>query len=413
MSDISTGGVIACHDCDHLHRYEPIPAGARADCRYCGALLYRNVPGSLDRAIALYLTALVLFFIANCFPFLSLKLGGRVVDNILLSGGWAMYEHGMPELGVLIFLTSIAFPFSVIAGMLYLLIPVRLGIAPPGIGFVYRLVNAVSPWSLVGVFMLGVLIAIVKLQDLATVITGTALYAVGALMLAYSAARASFEPRTFWEAVPMPLRQAARASGTAVVSCHVCGLLVAAPVAHDTRCRRCHAPVHRRKPDSIERTWALLFSAAILLVPANAYPVMTVIRFGQGEPNTIYSGIVHLIESGMWGLALIVFVASIVVPLLKLIVLSYLLWSIQTGSAWRPRDRTALYRLTESVGSWSMVDVFLVGLLSALVSLDALSTIRPGIGASFFASVVVITMFAAHTFDPRLIWDQLRARGAD
>jgi paraquat-inducible protein A len=253
----------------------------------------------------------------------------------------------------------------------------------------------------------------VKLQDLATVITGTALYAVGALMLAYSAARASFEPRTFWEAVPMPLRQAARASGTAVVSCHVCGLLVAAPVAHDTRCRRCHAPVHRRKPDSIERTWALLFSAAILLVPANAYPVMTVIRFGQGEPNTIYSGIVHLIESGMWGLALIVFVASIVVPLLKLIVLSYLLWSIQTGSAWRPRDRTALYRLTESVGSWSMVDVFLVGLLSALVSLDALSTIRPGIGASFFASVVVITMFAAHTFDPRLIWDQLRARGAD
>ena len=107
----------------------------------------------------------------------------------------------------------------------------------------------------------------------------------------------------------------------------------------------------------------------------------------------------------MWPLAMIVFIASIVVPVLKLIVLSYLLWSIQRRSNWRPRDRTQLYRVTELVGAWSMVDIFLVGLLSALVSMGALSTILPGIGATFFAGVVVLTMFAAQSFDPRLIWD--------
>ena len=147
-----------------------------------------------------------------------------------------------------------------------------------------------------------------------------------------------------------------------------------------------------------------------MLIPANVYPVMTVIRFGQGEPNTILSGVLHLIESGMWGLAMIVFVASIVVPVMKLIILCYLLISVKKKSLWRPRDRTILYRVTEIVGAWSMVDIYLVGLLSSLVSLDALSTIRPGIGAIFFASVVVITMFAAHSFDPRLIWDQIKEK---
>ena len=115
-----------------------------------------------------------------------------------------------------------------------------------------------------------------------------------------------------------------------------------------------------------------------------------------------------LIEAGMWGLAMIVFVASIVVPVLKLGILAFLCISVHMQSIWRPRDRTILYRVTEVVGAWSMVDIYLVGLLSALVSLGSLSTVRPGIGAIFFAAVVIITMFAAQSFDPRLIWDNVR-----
>ncbi len=411
MANNLAGEIIACHECDHFYFYELIPAGAKAKCQQCGSLLYRHIPDSLNRSLALYFTALILFLIANAFPFLSLELGGRVVENILFSSGWAMYELGMGELGVLIILTSILFPFIVITGMLYLLIPARMGTAAPFMAQVYRIVNSIGPWSLVGVFMLGVLIAIVKLQDLANVITGPSLIALALLLVVYTAARASFDPHDLWSSTKH------KSSGIShddiasrkILNCHTCGFLSLHTGELQT-CHRCTSSLHYRKHNSIEATWALLASAFVLLVPANVYPVMTVIRFGQGEPSTILSGVLHLIESGMWGLAMIVFVASIVVPVMKLTILFFLLISVHKKSIWRPRDRTLLYRVTEMVGAWSMVDIFLIGLLSSLVRLDSLSTIRPGIGAIFFAGVVVITMFAAHSFDPRLIWDNIKEK---
>jgi paraquat-inducible protein A len=411
MAESLVGEIIACHECDHLHHYELIPVGAKANCLHCGNLLYRHVPDSLTRSLALYLTALILFIIANTFPFLSLELGGRVVENILFSSGWAMYEMGMGELGILIFITSILFPFIVIVGMLYLLIPATLGRVAPRMGQVYRLVNALLPWSLVGVFMLGVLIGIVKLQDLANVIYGPALIALALLLVVYTSARASFNPHELWLLTGHPSLDLINdgAQDKKILNCHTCGFL-SFETDHHQHCIRCDSPLHHRINNSIETTWALLLAAVVLLIPANLYPVMTVIRFGQGEPNTIMSGVLHLIESGMWGLAMIVFVASIVVPVMKLMILTFLLISVQNKSNWRPRDRTLLYRVTEVVGAWSMVDIFLVGLLSALVSLDALSTIRPGIGAVFFAGAVVITMFAAQSFDSRLIWDNVKEK---
>jgi len=402
MVNNHVGEIIACHECEHLYSYEAIEPGAKANCLHCGALLYRNIPNSLERSVALYITALILFVVANCFPFLSLKLGGRVEENILVSGGWALYQIGMGELGLLVFLTSVGFPFITIAGMLYLIIPIRMGYTPAGLGPVYRMVNAITPWSLVSVFMLGVLIAFVKLQDIAEVLAGTSAYALAGLLVVYTAARVNFDPAILWSR--SKFRQPDISSATRIINCHTCSLLTDADAGYHT-CPRCGTPLHHRIRNSIERTWALLFSAAILLIPANVYPVMTVIRFGQGAPDTIMSGIMHLIEDGMWGLAMIVFIASIIVPIIKLIVLSFLLISIQKKWSWRPRDRTLLYRVTEVIGAWSMVDIFLVGLLTALVSLDALSTIRPGVGANFFAGVVILTMFAAHSFDPRLIWD--------
>ncbi|MEE8234385.1 MAG: paraquat-inducible protein A, partial [Gammaproteobacteria bacterium] len=182
MADSLVGELIACYECDKLYRYEAIPAGSKANCYHCGALLYRHIPNSLDRSLALYLSALILFIIANVFPFLSLELGGRVVENILLSGAWNLYQQGMGDLGLLIFFTSFTFPLFVILGMLYLLVPIRFGFVPPVMGLVYRVVKAIIPWSLVGVFMLAVLIAIVKLQDLANVITGPALISFSALL---------------------------------------------------------------------------------------------------------------------------------------------------------------------------------------------------------------------------------------
>ena len=144
----------------------------------------------------------------------------------------------------------------------------------------------------------------------------------------------------------------------------------------------------------------------ILYVPANLFPVLTVVSFGSGDPDTIISGVIHLLQSGMWPLALLVFFASITVPLLKLMSLAVLLVTTQRGSRWRLADRTTLYRVIEMVGRWSMIDIFMLSILVALVRFGVIASITPGIGSVSFAAVVVITMVAAMSFDPRLMWDR-------
>ena len=198
------------------------------------------------------------------------------------------------------------------------------------------------------------------------------------------------------------------ARGSSQISCHSCHLLcrIRVPQKDGTlTCPRCGATMHQRKPNSIKRTWALVLAACIFYIPANLLPVTTVISFGKAQADTIMSGVIYFIGSGMWPIALVIFVASILVPILKLIILTFLLISVQRKSTWRAKDRTRLYRITEVVGRWSMVDIYVVTILVALVNLGSLATIKAGPGAAFFAAVVVITMFAAMSFDPRLIWD--------
>ena len=197
------------------------------------------------------------------------------------------------------------------------------------------------------------------------------------------------------------------AASAALAACHACTRLVPVPIpARRIRCPRCGAPVHGRKPNSVARSWALLIGALILYFPANYFPIMTVVRFGRGTPDTIVSGVVHLAEAGEWPIAVLVFFASVLVPVVKIAVLAFLLLSVQGGSAWRPRERTTLYRITESIGRWSMIDIFMISILVGLVKLGAVATIEVGVGATSFAAVIVLTMLAAMSFDCRLIWDR-------
>lgn len=198
------------------------------------------------------------------------------------------------------------------------------------------------------------------------------------------------------------------ASGCA--TCHECGRLSRLPLqgfghGYEMVCPRCGSPLHFRKRNSLQRTWAFVIAAAICYVPANVFPVMTVISLGQAQSDTILSGAIYLLTHGMWPLALIVFIASITVPIAKVVALVSLLISVQRRSSWRPADRTRLYRITEAIGRWSMVDIYVVTILVALVRLGNLATIEAGWGAVFFGAVVVLTMIAAESFDPRLIWD--------
>jgi paraquat-inducible protein A len=196
-----------------------------------------------------------------------------------------------------------------------------------------------------------------------------------------------------------------------LATCRSCGLLVRAPSvggAPASTCPRCGTAVTPRKPNSLGRTTAYLIAAAVLFVPANTLPVMTTRSMAKLQPDTILSGVVVLWKDGSWPLALLVFVASIVVPGLKILALTLLVVTTARRSRWRPAERTRLYRLLELVGRWSMLDVFVMALLAALVH-SPIAGVQINPGAVAFAAVVVLTMFASASFDPRLIWD----RGGD
>jgi paraquat-inducible protein A len=198
------------------------------------------------------------------------------------------------------------------------------------------------------------------------------------------------------------------AGARGLVSCHTCGLVSRLPAAGSAvRCPRCGAGLHARIPRSVSRSWAFLVAAILLYLPANLVPIMHVTSLGRTRSDTILSGVDFLLLQGMWPLALIVFVASVLIPVTKIVILIYLLVSVQLRSARRPLDRVRLYRFTEFVGRWSMVDVFVVTVLVALVHLGKVAEVEARAGALFFGAVVVMTMLAARTFDPRLIWDNV------
>jgi paraquat-inducible protein A len=189
------------------------------------------------------------------------------------------------------------------------------------------------------------------------------------------------------------------------LSCHSCGLLVARAVA-EPRCRRCGAALHARHENSLTRTWALLLAGMILYVPANLIPITLTTALGKTEGDTIIQGVIYFMMSGDWPIALVIFTASILVPMLKMIALTYLLVSVQRHSGKRALQKTKIYRAVEFVGRWSMIDVFVVTIMVALVQLGAVASIEAGDGAIFFCAVVILTMLAAGSFDPRLIWDE-------
>lgn len=189
---------IACHDCDLLQTLPALREGASAHCCRCDALLYKRKRDPLNRSLAFALTGLILFVIANVFPFLSLNAQGQIQDSTLISGSIALWQDDRPMLAVLVALTTIVFPFLDLAGMLYILLPLRFGWRPPKLKALFRLLQSTQPWGMLEVFMLAVLVAAVKLGDLASVIPGVAIYAFALLIFVLAALTASMDPHLIW-----------------------------------------------------------------------------------------------------------------------------------------------------------------------------------------------------------------------
>ena len=412
-SEVTRPRLHECRGCGLLQRVPALAPGVAAVCNRCGTTIHQARRHPLEHSLALTTAALVLLVVLFTATLMSVQTAGIAHQAGLFSGPEELVRRGMTALAAVVVFVTAAAPFGKLVGTLYVLVGLRLARPPRHLRRVFVFVERLTPWSMVEVFVFGVFVAYVKLGDVVTINLGAGVFALFALTFIMVWADGALDRMAVWDALDRsPLSDAlVRAPGRRV-GCEACGLVSVATHGHG-RCRRCDSPLHPRKPNSIARTWALVIAAAILYIPANIYPVLTVVQLGAGEPSTILGGVRELISSRMYPLAALVFFASILVPLLKLVGLSVMLTATQTGREGWLRDRTRLYHVVRWIGRWSMIDIFMEALLGALVRFGNVITIEPGIGAVAFCGVVILTMLAAETFDPRLMWDAaLRNRPA-
>ncbi|HYZ22025.1 MAG TPA: PqiA/YebS family transporter subunit [Rhodopila sp.] len=409
-------------DCGQIQILPAMPPESRAACLRCDAVLRHTRRDPLRLPLALNLSALLLFLLGATMTIMSVSTAGQARMAGLVSGPAALESYGMWEVSAVVLVTTMAVPLARVLCMLAVLLGLRLRRPPAELRAIFAWVAHLRPWSMVEIFLLALFVAYVRLKAMATVDLGPAVYALAGLMVISVLADHTLDDQAVWEAMEPERRRRRRVleenPGTADrpasgrgrwrIGCMTCGLVCRA--APGMRCPRCGFRLHDRKPWAVQRAWALSIAALVLYIPANAYPVLTIIRLGAGQPSTILGGVRELIEAQLWPLAALVFFASIAVPVLKLIGLAVLLITTQRGSGWGLNDRTALYRIIDAIGRWSMIDIFMGSILVALVQFGKLASVYPGPGAIAFAAVVILTMLAARSFDPRLMWDSARER---
>lgn len=378
----------------------PVPADAIAECARCRRGFASPARGSVDTALALSVAALLLLLPAALLPLMRVTSFGVQRRDWLPTGVEALWNDGFASLSVVVFMFSIAIPFIYLGLMIWVLGGIRLGLAAP-LGRLFRWTAALRPWVMIEVYLVGCCVAYSRLESIGTVKVGVGGWCLLAATLASVLATLKLDEQSVWDALPprSPLT-----AGKQAISCGTCELMIDAPRKHGP-CPRCGATLRRRKPDAIQRTLALVITGFLLYVPANLLPVLSIERFGRDEPSTILSGVHELIKSGLWPLAIIVFTASIVVPLMKLFGLSLMLVMTRMRSRRWLVGRTRLFRFIDRIGRWSNIDLFMISILVALVQFGKLTSVRPEPGAVAFAAVVVITMMASRSFDARVMWD--------
>jgi paraquat-inducible protein A len=360
--------------------------GEVASCFQCDKVLTRANRGGIDVPLALALAALLFFIPANLEPLMSVTEHGAERQSWLSTGVATLWVSGFEWLGILVAAFTIVIPFAYLTLIVIVLAEARFEGAPR-LGVLFRWSALLRPWMMVEVYLVGCCVAYSRLQKIAFVnveLGGWCLMASAFALLLFAT---RFDERRVWDALG-PRRA----------------------LAHEgERCPRCEAVLHQRKPFALRRTAALVIAGYVLLLPANLLPILTLEQLGRATPNTILRGIRELIRADLWPLAIVVFAASFIVPLLKLFGLTWMLLATHRRSNRYLLGRTRLYRVIDLIGRWSNIDIFMLSLLVALVQFGFFSEVRADYGALAFAAVVVLTMTASRVFDSRLMWDAARS----
>jgi paraquat-inducible protein A len=379
----------------------PILVGRQtAVCRRCDSTLAGPATGRVDAPLALAGAALVLLVPALIWPLMTVSSLGAVRESWLQTCVTALWDQGFGSLAAVVAAFSIVLPCVYLSALVFALFSLRFHVGVP-LGRLFRWVQHLRPWMMIEVYLVGGFVAYSRIKVVSTIEIDMGGWCLLAASLLFLFALTQLDARTIWEA--LPLREGSL-EGEKTIACTVCDLIVSG-TEEGRKCPRCADTLYIRKPGALRRTTALVVAGFLLYVPANVIPVLTTVRLGRADENTILSGVLELVQNDLWPLAIIVFSASIILPLLKLCGLTWMLLATHLRSPRLLVGRTRFYRMIDVVGRWSNIDVFAVSVLIAALRFGALTEVHAGAGLVAFAAVVIITMVATTVFDTRLMWD--------
>jgi paraquat-inducible protein A len=427
MTDHNTSEMmLACEECGLVVALPDIADGQKALCPRCSHTLLSQISLPFQRPFAYGIACLIMLILSVSFPFMSFSVQGATQSITLLHAIKMLTHFENSILALLLLLTVVVLPAGYISTVLYLyrkaarhknIFQDQTIFQDQELRVTKRLLRwiiKVEPWLMVDVFLIGVLISLIKIASLADVGLGMSFWAFCVYTLLVVKCVSMVDRTWLWQQfIPMEKLAGVEVGDSHMsenhVSCHTCSQLnaISDKSAHST-CSRCDSKLHYYNPQqNLQYAWALLLTSIVFYIPANLYPIMYTVSLGYSEGSTIMGGVVLLWQLGSYPIAMVIFIASVVIPLAKIFSLTWLFISARRASdqsAKRAIQRLRLYRMTELIGRWSMIDIFVVAILVALVQLQNLMAIFPGPAALSFAAVVVFTMLSAMTFDTRVFW---------
>jgi paraquat-inducible protein A len=391
--------LLACHDCATIPRPPASFSRGRLDCCRCGRVLEDTKGRSLDSGLACAITTLLLLIPANLLSGMTVHFAGLVTTTRLGSGLFTAWHQGWPLLTIVLALQAVVLPLVRFALLSVALSAVRFGVRQRWVGTAFRYCQTLDSWAMADVLLVGAGVGFGRIDSQIPVrIDAGGWCFVGAAVMTMLT-RATLEPREVWRRLGPD-----DASPPTDLVCAHCDLILPA-CPEGARCPRCTARLYRRRPNSVTQTTALLLATAALTPVAYGLPMSELWKAGTPDPHTIGNGILLLFQSGFWYFGILIFLLSVAFPLTKIVALSWFIVSIRRGSAAHLRGKTRLYRFIDEAGRWSMIDPFTVFIFAPMLQIGQLAHINIRAGSLAFLSTVVLSMIAARTFDPRLMWD--------
>ena len=407
--------LLACPHCDLLMRETPLPERSALCCPRCGCTLRKNKPDSLHRTLALCVTGILMYFPAIFLPLLTMeKLGmkeaGDVIQTII-----GLYQSKYFFVAISVLLSSVAFPAALFLLLFTVCVQLLTNTVNRFTQDLFRIFLHLEEWAMVEVYLFGILVTIFKMSGNVEIFYNSGFFCFTALVFITLGLNAVCDHHTFWHLIAEKSQQnnqppeypenwpagttAAEAGLSLCLTCHHL------QPTGNSHCQRCGSRLYLRKPNSISSTWALVLTSSLLLLPANILPIMEVDFLGVPSSSTIMDGILYFFEEESYGIGLIIFTASVLVPLFKILGLIILLHTVHFRQKILLRQKTQMFRCIAFIGRWSMLDIFVIAILNMLVQFGILSSIHAAPAATYFCIVVAATMLAAISFDPRIMWD--------